>query len=218
MLLIATVIDVLTFGYLIAHPEEKVLFGKDQYFFLDTNIFSILTKHYVGLILVLTMRKLELSLKLLLGEISLDRMKHKECCGVGFAIVYAFVLLGNMVYFMITPYFELSIYSFITLTFLSNVLMITYIVVIVKLNLTLKKLDGKFANEKRSVKCQFFIILQAQIFGSVYTLLTYLFKTNSDPNLVSIIVTGIISALFLKIVPPFVLLLLHYKAFNPRTK
>ena len=104
---------------------------------------------------MMTMHRLYLALKLILGEISLDGMKRAERIWLGFTIVLSFMFL----FFQVTSWMHkhkqkempkwLSIYYFVYIIALT----ILYSIVIVTLNRIMRRIPGNFKREIRSVNC-----------------------------------------------------------------
>ena len=116
---------------------------------------------FVYLVLILTMHKLELALKLLLSNMELDQLKRQECCGIGFAILFASAYLAFSLYLSLDPDEMFSTHIWPSFGILCVIMTFTYIFMIVKLNLIMKRLEGNFDQEKRSVNSQFIVFLLA---------------------------------------------------------
>ena len=99
-------------------------------------------------------------------------------------------------------------------------LTIAYGVVICTLNQVMRRMAGNFVSEIRSVNCQFFFFFLAYLARSFGSLLAFLVKGEEDyitdyPT--ATIVNTIVQYFVTQVLPIFMILLLHYRAFNPRT-
>ena len=89
LLLITTILRATEFAFRIAttDPETTAYYVNLTAFYL--NEFGLFFVICVEITLILTMHRLLLSLKLLLGETSVEKMKNQECIGLVLALMYA---------------------------------------------------------------------------------------------------------------------------------
>ena len=95
-------------------------------------------------------------------------------------------------------------------------LTLMYAVVIIMLNHVMGYMVGDFKNEIRSVNCQFFVFLFAYVTRCVYLMILLL---KPEIMLFGMRLTDLLylfTILFCQIIPTFIVLLLHHKAFNKR--
>ena len=89
--------------------------------------------------------------------------------------------------------------------------------VIIMLHSVMKRMPGNFDKEIRSIHCQFSIFLLAAVTCLVELITYYILETADQFTRNSEIILGTISAFVSQILPTFIILLLHYKAFNSQT-
>ena len=106
------------------------------------------------LVLILTMHKLSLGLKLITGTIRQDKVKRKECFGLIIVLIYLCDYLAvDLVGFTILKK-EQKIYEWEVYWLISSFVVLTlmYTLVILSLYEVMSKMTGDFDNEIRSVK------------------------------------------------------------------
>ena len=96
------------------------------------------------------------------------------------------------------------------------ILTATYTTVILILNRVMKNMVWDLENEIKSINCQFFVFLFAYITRCVYLMILLL---KPEIMLFGMRLTDLLylfTILFCQIIPTFIVLLLHHKAFNKR--
>ena len=92
LMFLTTVSRIIEFILRIANPEQSTQYT--QIAIYNVFNFASLAASYTILTLVLTMHWLSLTLKLLLGEISLRSMRRSERTGIGFTVAYGCACLA----------------------------------------------------------------------------------------------------------------------------
>lgn len=99
-------------------------------------------------------------------------------------------------------------------------LTLIYSIIIVMLNIVMRKMAGNFRKEIRSVNCQFVFFFLAYLTRTLAIIFGYALRRdqhhNNDLELADIILNTV-KYFFMWQLPTFMILLMHYKAFNPRT-
>ena len=99
LLFIAGILRIVEFSVLIVHPEQSSHYSMQ--FLYQISQYGTILSVFVALVLILTMHKLELAIKILQGLESLDGTKRQESIGIGIAILYGCFSLAFIIYLCI---------------------------------------------------------------------------------------------------------------------
>ena len=156
-------------------------------------------------------------------EISEEAMIKSERIGLTWVIVFGGTYFLFIVYVFIEEPQKNPDASWIT----SAVFVVTYIlltvlyaVVIVNLNKVMRKMAGNFRGEIFSVNCQFLFFFLAYLIRSGESVLAFLVKHEDDyidKYPVTTMINTTVKCFMTEILPSFMILFLHYRAFNKRT-
>ena len=161
ILLIATTLRIIEFILRLIYTEQSD-YADPVFLFNQMALFASMS---VELTLILTMQRLALGLRLILGEINICVIKRQQRHGIWLTILFAGTFLVLGFYLWIKDYskdFKTKRFFYFTISALV-ILVMTYTIVIIKLNQVMKKVDGNFEQEIRSINCQFFFFLIAYL-------------------------------------------------------
>lgn len=214
LIFVGTLLRIIEYGFWISDTSGNLVKKSNQVYYADN--FSLIAQVFVELTLMMTMHRLYLAIKIILGQISLNSMKRAEKIGLVFIIVLSLMFLFFEVFSWTQKHSDKELPKWLS-TYYSVymiALMILYSIVILTLNRVMKSVPGNLKREVISVNCQFFVFLVAYFTRVALFIIFQLFDAFSDNSITLIYLASI---LIMQILPTTVMLFLHYRAFNPRT-
>ena len=209
-LVIHNVLRIIEFCFRTAQPNNN--FEPDEslsIFYLSS--LALTTQIGIELILILTMHRLFLALRLINGKINKNQAKSRECIGLILTIIYACIYAAFQSYQLFQVSKNILIqwfFFFFTCSFI--VLTLMYCIVITMLNRVLNQMVGDFKKEICSINCQFTVFLFAYVTRCLFLLFLESKTINEKFSTETIDFAYLIMAFFWQIVPSFTVLLLHY--------